>query len=161
MPTPRRFDFDGAAPDAPRAVSALDACAAGLGLPPALAALVRLRTSQLNGCAYCVDLHAREARRHGESEARVAAVADWRAGAQFTPRERAALGWAETLTRLGDRAWTPEAQAELREHADAREAAALTIAVVAINAWNRLVLAQGRVAVALAALVLAACRPAE
>src|SRR5918912_1136448 len=108
------------------------------GLEPALLELVRLRASYINGCAYCVDMHTKDARAAGESEQRLFAVPVWRETPFFTPRERAALAWTEAVTELA-RTGVPDdvyeqASAEFSES----ELVDLTMAVVAINGWNRL-----------------------
>ena len=95
-----RIDFYKASPDAIKALAALEVAIGKVGLDPLLLDLVKLRASQINGCAYCVDLHSADARRQGETERRVNAVAVWCDTPFFTPRERAALGWAEALTRI-------------------------------------------------------------
>lgn len=106
-----------------------------------LAHLVELRASQLNGCHFCRELHAREARKAGETEARLGALADWRDSDAFSPAERAALDWAEALTRR-DPAAIRAGRATLAAHFDRQQRAALTVAVAAINAWNTVGLAE-------------------
>jgi len=100
--------------------------------------LVQLRASQLNGCAFCVDMHAKEATLHGERPLRLHHVAIWRESPLFTPREKAALEWTELLTHLPVHGVSDEAFAQAREHFDEKELSDLTFAVVAINGWNRL-----------------------
>ena len=101
--------------------------------------LVKIRASQLNGCAYCLDMHTKDARRRGETEQRIYALSAWRETPFFTDRERAALEWTEALTRLSD-AQPPEGlRARLATCFDEDEIVALTFAVVVINSWNRLV----------------------
>lgn len=111
------------------------------GLDPRLLEMVRLRASQLNGCGYCVDLHAAGARRHGEEERRIHLVSAWRETSCFTEAERAALNWCEAVTLLAGRGVPEELHAELAEHFGEEEIVALTWAVAAINAWNRLAVA--------------------
>ncbi|WP_374430199.1 carboxymuconolactone decarboxylase family protein [Ideonella dechloratans] len=108
------------------------------GLETALRDLVTLRASQLNGCAFCVDMHVKEATLHGERPLRLHHVAVWRESTLFSPRERAALAWTELLTQLPPHG-VPEAdyQAARAEFSEA-ELAALSFAIVAINGWNRL-----------------------
>ena len=103
-----------------------------------LAHLVDLRASQLNGCAFCVDMHVKEARIDGERELRLHHVVTWRESPLFSPRERAALAWTEALTQLNPDGVSDALYAEMREHFDARALAALSFRVVAINGWNRL-----------------------
>ena len=133
-----RLDFYKASPDAAKAMLALEAAVRKLGLEPTLLELVKLRASQINGCAYCVDLHSRDALRQGENERRLHAVAVWRESPFFTDRERAALAWTESLTRLAD-THAPDADYDwLSSQFDERERVDLTLAINAINGWNRL-----------------------
>ena len=133
-----RLDFYKASPDAAKAMLALEAAVNKLGLEPALLELVKLRSSQLNGCAYCVDLHSSDARKRGESERRLHAVAVWRESPFFSDRERAALAWTESLTLLSQTR-APDADYEwLSSQFDERERVNLTVAINAINGWNRL-----------------------
>lgn len=133
-----RLDFYKASPDAAKAMLALEAAVNKLGLEPALLDLVKLRSSQINGCAYCVDLHSSDARKRGESERRLHAVAVWRESPFFTDRERAAMAWTESLTLLSQTR-APDADYEwLSSQFDERERVNLTVAINAINGWNRL-----------------------
>ena len=107
------------------------------GLDRKLAHLVRMRASQINGCAYCLAMHSRDARKLGESEQRLYLLDAWRESALFNARERAALGWAEALTRI-DRTHAPDADFEaLRPHFSEKEIVDLTVLVGMINLWNR------------------------
>jgi len=139
---PARFDVQALTPGMYAAVEALDAAAsaeaARAGVSPVLADLVRLRASQLNGCAYCVDLHTRTARRAGADEQLLQAVAVWRESGFFTARERAALGLAESVTRLSE-THVPDdvARAALDVLGEQATAAVLAL-LVSINAWNAL-----------------------
>ena len=101
--------------------------------------LVKIRASQLNQCAYCLDMHTKDARRFGETEQRIYALSAWRDTPFFTDRERAALEWTEALTRLSHAYPTEELRARLATYFDEDEIVALTFAVVVINSWNRLV----------------------
>ena len=104
----------------------------------ALALLVDIRASQLNGCAFCLDMHVKQARMHGERELRLHHVSIWRESPLFTPKERAALAWTEALTRI-DPAGVPDAAyEEAREHFSEDDLSQLTFRVVAINGWNRM-----------------------
>jgi AhpD family alkylhydroperoxidase len=107
-------------------------------LEPALFELVKIRASQLNGCAYCIDMHTKDARRAGESEQRIYALNAWRETPFFTHRERAALEWTEALTRLVDSRVSDELFERVRRQFDEAELVALTFAVIVINGWNRL-----------------------
>ena len=108
------------------------------GLEPALLELVKLRASLINGCAYCVDLHSTDARKRGESERRLHAVAVWRESPFFSERERAALAWTDALTLVAQTR-APDADYEwLSSQFDEDERVKLTLAINAINGWNRL-----------------------
>ncbi|HYP99164.1 MAG TPA: carboxymuconolactone decarboxylase family protein [Polyangiaceae bacterium] len=99
--------------------------------------LVDIRASQLNGCAFCLDMHVKEAKLHGESELRLYHVAIWRESPLFSDRERAALAWTETLTRLPEHGVSDEAYAQARAQFSEKELTDLTFLIVAINGWNR------------------------
>lgn len=132
-----RIDFYAAAPDAMKAMMAMEVAIGKLGLEPALIELIKLRASQINGCAYCVDLHAADMRKQGESERRITGVSVWRETPFFTPRERAALAWTEALTLLAQTHAPDTDYAALAEHFTPAEMVAVTMAVNAINSWNR------------------------
>ena len=100
--------------------------------------LVKIRASQINGCAYCIDMHTKDARAAGESEQRIYALSAWRETPFFTDRERAALEWTETLTRIADSHPSDELYQRVTAHFSEDEIVALTFAVVVINSWNRL-----------------------
>lgn len=100
--------------------------------------LVKIRASQINGCAYCIDMHTKDARAAGETEQRIYALSAWRETPFFTDRERAALDWTETLTRIADAHPSDEQYQGLTAHFSEDEIVALTFAVVVINSWNRL-----------------------
>ena len=100
-------------------------------------ALVSLRASQINGCGFCVDMHVKEARIHGERELRLHHVAIWRESTLFSPRERAALAWTEALTRLPEHGVSDDVYDRVRTQLSEKELSDLTFAVMAINAWNR------------------------
>jgi AhpD family alkylhydroperoxidase len=134
----QRIDFYRASPEAIRALTALEAAIAKLGLDPALLDLVKLRASQINACAFCVDLHASDLRKHGETDRRLATLPVWRETPFFSERERAALAWTEALTLLAQ-THAPDADyAQLREHFSERECVDLSLAIGVINTWNRL-----------------------
>jgi AhpD family alkylhydroperoxidase len=135
-----RLDIDTTAPAFSRALAALDAAATQeldrAGIDPALRELIRLRASQLNGCAYCVAEHTREALAAGEPIGRIAAVCVWRQSPFFTAHERAALALAETMTRAAE-THVPDADwREAATHLTPAELSAVAALVVAINAWN-------------------------
>lgn len=107
-------------------------------LEPLLVELVRLRASQINGCAFCVDLHARDARALGETETRLHLLAAWREASCFTERERAALAWTESLTLVADTRVPDDVFALAKAHFSDEEIVRLAYVVSIINAWNRL-----------------------
>lgn len=108
------------------------------GLEENLAILMDIRASQLNGCAFCLDMHVKQARIHGERELRLHHVAIWQESNLFSVRERAALKWTETLTRLAPEGVSDALYTEVREQFSETELAALTFRVMAINGWNRI-----------------------
>jgi len=103
-----------------------------------LAELVKIRASQINGCAYCIDMHTKDARIAGETEQRIYALNAWRETPFFTDRERAALEWTEAVTRIADTHAADDIYDRVAQHFDEAELVALTMAVVVINAWNRI-----------------------
>ena len=107
-------------------------------MDPKLFELVKIRASQLNGCAYCLDMHTKDARLAGETEQRLYALSAWHETPFFTPRERAALEYTEAVTRIGDTHVPDDLYARVSALFDEDEMVALTFAVVVINAWNRL-----------------------
>jgi AhpD family alkylhydroperoxidase len=111
------------------------------GLDPSLLELVRMRSSQINGCAYCLDMHSKDARAAGETEQRLYCLPAWRETPFYSERERAALAWTEAVTQVSDD-HVPDAVFELaRKEFSEEELAELTLAIVAINGWNRLCIA--------------------
>jgi len=133
----QRLNFYKASPDAAKALMALETALPRLSIEPLLIDLVKLRASQINGCAYCVDMHSRDARKKGETERRLYAVAVWRETPFFTPRERAAFAWTEALTRLADTHAPDDAYAEMRAAFSEQESVDLTLVIGTINIWNR------------------------
>ncbi len=133
-----RLDYRKELPEATRAMSGLEQIVDESTLEPKLRELVRLRASQINGCAYCVDMHTKDARAIGEDEQRLHLVAVWREAPCFTPRERAALAWSEALTLLPETGAPDDVYAEVERNFTPRERVALSLAIVAINGWNRL-----------------------
>jgi AhpD family alkylhydroperoxidase len=137
----RRFSFAKSAPGVFDAMDVLDQYVAACGLEESLLHLVRLRASQLNGCAYCIDMHWKDLRALGEGEQRLYGLDAWRESPYYSPRERAALAWAEAVTLIAG-AHVPDAVYEsARPHFTDRELCDLTMAVAAVNAWNRLSIA--------------------
>lgn len=133
-----RIDYGSVAPAALKAVYALEHYVRTSGLERSLIELIKLRASFMNGCAYCVDMHTKDARASGESEQRLYAVPVWRETPFFTPRERAALAWTEAVTDVGRSGVPDDVYEEVRRHFSEREVVDLTMAVAAINTWNRL-----------------------
>lgn len=136
-----RLDFAKTAPDAYKAMAALEACVKQGGLEASLLELVKTRASQINGCAFCLDMHTQDARAHGETEQRLHTLSAWRETPFFSPRERAALAWAEALTSVADSHVPDAVYAAALEQFSEKELADLSLAVVAINGWNRLAIA--------------------
>ena len=110
----------------------------GSGLERTLYELVKTRASQINGCAYCLDMHTKDARKAGETEQRLFALSAWRETSFYTNRERAALAWMEALTLISENDVPDELYEATRKYFDEKEIIALTMAIVAINGWNRL-----------------------
>ncbi|MGV9777544.1 carboxymuconolactone decarboxylase family protein [Streptosporangium sp. NPDC003464] len=133
-----RLAVDKLAPHVNRAMNALDAASRETELEPGLLELVRARASQLNGCAYCVDMHSRDARKGGESEQRLFALPVWRETPFFTDRERAALELTEAGTRLTDGPVSDEVYGRAAAQFTETELAELIWTITVINAWNRL-----------------------
>jgi AhpD family alkylhydroperoxidase len=133
-----RIDYSEVAPGAAQAMLGLEKYVRSTGLEPSLIELVKLRASYLNGCAYCVDMHTKDARAAGESEQRLYAVPVWHETPYFTPRERAALAWTEVVTELGRTGVSDAAYDAARAEFSESELVDLTMAIVAINGWNRL-----------------------
>jgi AhpD family alkylhydroperoxidase len=133
-----RLDYAKLAPEGARAMWGLEQYVQHCGLESSLLELVKFRASQINGCAYCIDLHTKDARAHGETEQRLYALTAWRETPFFTDRERAALAWTEAVTEVS-RTHVPDAVYEAaRRHFSEKELVDLSLAVVAINGWNRM-----------------------
>lgn len=111
---------------------------AAVRMDETMAQLVDIRASQLNGCAFCLDMHVKQAKIHGERELRLHHVAIWRESPLFTPAERAALAWTEALTQIAPEGVPDAVYAEACEHFSPEELSRLTLRVVAINGWNRM-----------------------
>jgi AhpD family alkylhydroperoxidase len=137
-----RLDFDGHAPNFSRAMAHLDNAATKeldrVDFDPRLRELVRVRASQINGCAYCIDMHTKDARAIGETEQRLYSLPAWRETPYFTDRERAALAFTERVTLLADDHVPRDAYDEVAAHFSPDEIAALVSLIVTINAWNGL-----------------------
>jgi AhpD family alkylhydroperoxidase len=135
-------------PQAMQALHALGTATEKNGVPATTIGLVQLRASQINGCSVCVDMHARDLKRAGETDERLFAVSAWRDAPYFTDAERAALALTEAVTRIGDRpdAVPDEIWEDTTRHYDERAIAALVLAIALINVWNRLNVATRQVA---------------
>ena len=133
-----RLNYSKISPQGTAGLIQLEKYIHGCGLEPDLIELVKLRASQINGCAYCIDMHTKDARTNGESEQRLYAVSAWHEAPFYSERERAGLGWAEAVTLVGDTHVPDEVYAQARKHFSEKELVDLTLAIVAINGWNRL-----------------------
>jgi AhpD family alkylhydroperoxidase len=136
-----RIDVTKVSPAAYQAVAALQSYVDQSGLDPKLRDLVKIRASQINGCAFCIAMHTREARKHGETEERIYLLDAWRETPLYTPKERAALEWTEAVTLLTEGHVPDEVFERVRKHFSEKELVDLTAATVAINTWNRLSIA--------------------
>ena len=133
-----RLHYAKAAPGVYEAMDALDQYLQGCGLEESLLHLARLRASQINGCAYCLDMHWKDLRAIGEGEQRLYSLDAWRESPYYTDRERAALTWTEAVTVITSGHVSDAVYEEVRPHFSEKELSDLTLAVAAINAWNRL-----------------------
>lgn len=133
----QRVNLNAVAPDTYAAIRSLDATIRNSGLEQGLIELVKMRASQINGCAYCLDMHARDARRHGETEQRLYLLNAWRETPLYSDRERAALAWTECLTRLPTDGAPDAAYQALEDSFTPVEIANLTALIGVINVWNR------------------------
>ena len=133
-----RIDYMAVAPKAFSVMLGLERYVRGSGLEHSLLELVKLRASQMNGCAYCIDMHTKDARALGETEQRLYTVSVWREAPFFSDRERAALSWTEAVTAVGE-SHVPDGIFEMaRRQFSEQELVHLTMAIIAINGWNRL-----------------------
>jgi AhpD family alkylhydroperoxidase len=136
-----RFQFAKVAPGAYRAMAGLEHYLHESGLEESLLHLVKLRTSQINGCAYCLDMHWKDLKAIGESDQRLYELDAWQEAPFYSDRERAALAWTEAVTRVADTHVPDAVYEEVRGVFSEKEVADLTLAIAAINAWNRLAIA--------------------
>jgi AhpD family alkylhydroperoxidase len=134
----RRIQYYQAAPEGIKALQGVDPYLKSTNIEPRLRALVELRTSQINGCAYCVDLHTRQAREHGETTQRLDCLCVWRETTFFDDRERAALAWAETVTNVAQTGIPDAAYYEVKELFNDKDLVDLTLIIATMNAWNRI-----------------------
>lgn len=133
-----RIDYTKASPDAVKAMYGLERYLRTCGLEESLVHLVKMRASQINGCAYCLDMHSKDARAAGETEQRLYVLDAWHEAPFYTDRERAALAWTDALTRIAETHAPDDVYREVREQFDEKELMDLTLAIVTINAWNRI-----------------------
>lgn len=138
---PARLAYHAAAPEGIDTFAKLGAYVDASGLEPEMLDLVRLRASHLNGCAYCVDMHTKDMQARGESIERIAGLSNWALAPFYTDRERAALAWTDAVTNVQDGHVRDDVYQEVRPFFDEKEIVDLTLAVLAINGWNRLVAA--------------------
>jgi AhpD family alkylhydroperoxidase len=137
----RRIDAMTVSPDGYKAMLGVERYLRGSGLDHGLLHLIKLRASQINGCAYCIDMHWKDARAGGEGEQRLYGLDAWRESPYYSERERAALEWTEALTLISDTHAPDAAYDALRSQFNEKEIADLTLAIATINAWNRLAIA--------------------
>lgn len=133
-----RLDYYATSPRLGKLLSELSQAVKQASLPVSLIHLADLRASQINGCAFCVDMHVKEAKIHGERELRLYHVPIWRESPLFTPKERAVLEWTEAVTRLGDEGVPDAVYERVRAQLSEQEISDLTFALAVINSWNRL-----------------------
>ena len=133
-----RIEYAQVAPGAVEAMRALEKYVHTCGIDPKLLELIKIRASQINGCAYCLDMHTKDARSQSETEQRLYALNAWRETPFFTEKERAALSWTESVTQISTSHAPDEVYEIARRYFDEKELVNITLAVIAINGWNRL-----------------------
>ena len=133
-----RLNYQKVAPQALKGMLELEKYVHNSGLERALYELVKTRASQINGCAYCLDMHTKDAREEGETEQRLYGLSAWRESPFYTERERAALAWTEALTLIAENDVPDSLYEATRKYFDEEEIVTLTMAIIAINGWNRL-----------------------
>ena len=133
-----RIDYKAVAPEAFKAMYGLESYVRQCGLERSLLELVKLRASQINGCAYCIDMHTKDARALGETEQRLYTVSVWREAPFYSERERVALAWTESVTTVGESHVPDEVFEMARGQFSERELVDLSMAIIAINGWNRM-----------------------
>ncbi len=134
----QRLDYVPQSPELYRELIKLSSLSKKSPITAEVGDLVQIRASQLNGCAFCLDMHVKEAKLHGERELRVHHIAIWRESDLFSPRERAALEWTEAVTKLGEHGVPDDVYARVRAQFSDKEVVDLTYSIIVINAWNRL-----------------------
>lgn len=133
----QRINYMAASPMAMKAMFGLQAAVDHSGLEQSLLELIKLRASQINGCAYCIEMHSKDAKALGETDERLHLLSAWREAPYYSERERAALEWCEALTLVAERGAPDDVFEQLRKHFTDEEITNLTLAVVTINCWNR------------------------
>lgn len=133
-----RIDYGKNFPEAMRGLLRTEKYIQHSSLDTTLYHLIKIRASQINQCAYCIDMHTKDARHGGETEQRIYALSAWRETTFFTEKERAALEWTEALTLIAESGVSDKLYEHVREHFDEEEMMALTMSIIAINGWNRL-----------------------
>ena len=133
-----RLNFYQAAPDTIKALVAVEDVVRASGLEQSLIELVKTRASQINGCAFCINMHTQDARKHGETEQRLYLLNAWRESPVCTDRERAALAWTEAVTRISETHAPDDVYEEVRAQFSERDTVNLTMLIATITAWNRL-----------------------
>lgn len=136
-----RIEYKSIAPDGVAAMRGLESYLNHCGLESSLIELVKMRASQINGCAFCLDMHSKDARSRGETEQRLYLLSAWREAPFYSERERAALAWTEALTLISTNDVPNEVYEQARRHFEEKELVDLSLAVAAINSWNRLSIA--------------------
>ena len=140
-----RIEYAQVAPGAVEAMHALEKYVRTCGIEPKLLEFIKIRASQINGCAYCLDMHAKDVRSQSETEQRIYALNAWRETPFFTEKERAALSWTESVTQISTSHVPDEVYEIARQYYDEKELVNITLAVIAINGWNRLAISFRRV----------------
>jgi AhpD family alkylhydroperoxidase len=135
-----RLNMGQAAPETYKAMRTLSSYSRQAGLEPSLIELIDIRASQINGCAFCLHMHTRDARAHGETEERIYLLEAWREAPVYTERERAALEWTEALTTLDGRGVPDAVYDAVKRHFSDDEMVKLSLAIAVINSWNRLMI---------------------
>lgn len=136
-----RFDINAVEPDSFKAIMGLEMYVQKSGIEKRYLSLVKIRTSQINGCAYCVDMHTKEAEKAGFSNQWIALIAVWKESALFDEKERAVLNWAESMTNVSQTGIPDSDFDKMRKHFSNAEIAKLSTAIATINVWNRMALA--------------------
>ena len=138
-----RLNYSKVLPEGMKAINALDRYSQNSGLEPSLLDLIKLRASQINGCAYCIDMHSKDARTKGETEQRLYGLSVWRETPYYTDRERAALAFTEAVTLIADRRVPDDVYEQARQQFSDEELVKLMIGIVIINTWNRFAITFG------------------